>query len=194
VAQSPALGAHAGRLYAAFVTLALSFDAPGAQLHVAEVGGHARFRLPIRHHDATPQLTSGARALLISYRDRPTPAARIEHFVLALGPELAPAGAARRIGRASGARGPTLSQCGVSTYSAVPIEHGSELYVIFHALDAELAPREANHQCYATERSFVAAATACDGAGVYALVAEASDPSGAPAELLGMRYACSSAP
>jgi hypothetical protein len=190
VAGAPALFALNQRLYAAYVTWELDAQASRSTLHVEDAYGDAHVRIPLQHHDPTPRLSTLGGELLLSYRDRPSPRARLEQFTQRLSPELVLQGERVRMGRASGSGGPTLTRCGDTVFSAAPIEHGSELYVIFHALDPALAARDPNHQCYATERSFVSAADACSGDDLLALVAEETDPSGKPAELLGMRFSC----
>lgn len=190
VVGAPELLSVGTQLYAAYVTWELAPDASGATLHVEALGAKAHTRIALQHHDPTPRLAAESGELLLSYRDRPSPRARLEQFVQRLAPDLSLRGPKLRVGRASGSGGPTLSHCGDTWFSAAPLEHGSELYVIFHALDGTLAARDPNHQCYATARSFVAAADGCSGQGLLALVAEETDPSGKPAELLGMRFDC----
>jgi hypothetical protein len=191
VASGPALHVWAGKLFYAYVRWDLRIDAGRAELVLRGLNTRQEYTLPLHHYDAAPALSSDAEGLLLTFRDRPTPQARIEHFVVRPGADLGSSAPPRRVGRSSGLGGPALLHCAGLTYAAAPIEHGSELYVIFHGLDRNFRALEPNHQCYATERSLVGVATACSGSQRLALVAEESDPSAPSAELFGMRFGCS---
>jgi hypothetical protein len=190
ISASPAIHVVAGNVYYAYVRWDLQLDTQRAVLVMRSVGSDQEFTVPLHHHEAAPALSSDAEGLLLTFRDRPTREARVEQFVLRVGTDLRGAAPPRRVGRASGLGGPTLLQCAGRTYAAAPIEHGSELYVIFHGLASDFRAIEPNHQCYATERSLVSVATACSGSQLLALVAEETDPSGPTAELFGMRFGC----
>ncbi|MFM2417739.1 MAG: hypothetical protein RL385_2462, partial [Pseudomonadota bacterium] len=190
ISASPAIHVRAGKVFYAYVRWDLQLDTQRAALVVRRVGSDQEYTLPLHHHEAAPALNSDGEGLLLTFRDRPTREARVEQFVLRVGTDLRGAVPPRRVGRASGLGGPTLLQCGGRTYAAAPIEHGSELYVIFHGLDSAFRAIEPNHQCYATERSLVSVAAACSGSQLLALVAEETDPSEPSAELFGMRFGC----
>jgi hypothetical protein len=192
-ANEPSLFAHAGHLYVAFSELALNAEGKAeSAVMLSRDGAPAQQLTHVRAASPTPKLTSDARGLVLSYRDRDRTrnGDRSELYVLRLDAAGRPAGKAQAIGRANTEGEPSVYGCGALTTALLPREYGGERFVGINALDGELASIGAGHQFYATGRDFVLASGACVEGAWLLMAADRAAPSKPGVDAVALRFSC----
>jgi hypothetical protein len=192
-ASEPSLLAHGGHLYVAYSELAL--NAEGQAEGAVVLSRDARPGVQIGHVRAvspTPKLTSDARGLVLSYRDRDRLRSgdRSELYVLRLDAQGKPVSTPHAIGRANAEGEPSVYGCGALTAALLPREYGGERFVGINALDGELASIGAGHQFYATGKDYMLASGTCvDGAWLL-MAADRAAPSKPGVDAVALRFSC----
>ncbi|MEY4514577.1 MAG: hypothetical protein RLZZ450_6699, partial [Pseudomonadota bacterium] len=182
-----------GHLYVAFSELALNAEGKAeSTVMVSRDQAPATQLTHVRAASPTPKLTSDARGLVLSYRDRDRlrNGDRSELYVLRLDARGKPSGTPHAIGRANAEGEPSVYGCGALTTALLPREYGGERFVGINALDGELASIGAGHQFYATGRDFVLASGVCvDGAWLL-MAADRAAPSKPGVDAVALRFSC----
>gem|GEM_PF-1881284 len=174
VGSGPALVLHDGHAIASWAEI--GFDETGGTVGRLLVDGdrgaaaeatELGFDLPMPH-----LIGNGVGGLALAYRDTTRNRDKSGLYVVALGDRLRPMGAPRRIARANGPGGATLTACAGSVFAVAPRTYQRDILVGITRLSADLATRGREQQVYEDGIAIAHAAMRCSAAGPLLVVGE----------------------
>ena len=192
VGSGPALVLHDGHAIASWAEI--GFDESGgtvgrllvdgdrgAAVEATELG----FDLPMPH-----LADNGAGGLALAYRDTTRHRDKSGLYVVALGDRLRPMGAPRRIARANGPGGATLTACAGSVFAVAPRTYQRDILIGITRLSADLSTRGREQQVYEDGIAIAHAAMRCTSAGPLLVVGERGTAARPAARLRATTLVC----